>query len=240
MTTVGYGDADLLPDSFAEKAYTIVFMLFSTTALAVCVERLQTLWTSRRVYLKDFREELPHMMLREAIKKRKARPILVEDEFVLRVLEDYGVVDAELIHHIRNDFKKIEAFGISREAHDGEIEVETLFEHLVARGQVLDSNRVAPGTTCEQRNEKRKGHLHTRGSGMSAGAGGAGHFADIPPSVVDMAVPDKGFSEWLREVWTPFLEDDAQYVEAVAANLQRRSARTPMVRKPTHTSSLDA
>ena len=217
MTTVGYGDSDLLPTSFGEKAYTIIFMLFSTTALAVCVERLQVLRTSRLVYLKDFREELPHMMLLEAIKERNATPTIVEDEFVLHVLEDYGVVSSELIHHIRNDFKRIEGFGISREANDGEIEVDTLFEHLVARGQILDSNRVAPGTTCDERNKTRK-RSATRGSLAEDG-----HAADIPESVVDMSAPDKGFAEWLREVWTPFLQEDPEYAEAIAAPHKRRS-----------------
>ena len=252
LQTVGYGDADLLPSSTAEKAYTIAFMLFSTTALVTCVERLQVLSTSRRVFLQDFRWQLPHMMRREAIKEHTATPTIVEDEFVLHVLEEYRVVDADLIHHIRNDFKKIEEYGLATGDHD-EIELTTLFEHLVARGKILDSNRVMPNSDLAERNLRRRrdgsraGRHHHFGKSMkdlnrlaSAGSGGAGdHHAeqqhlhhrgggrdDIPISVVDMSVPDRGYSEWVTEVWTPYLEADHEFVASLQAHREKRKSKT--------------
>lgn len=231
MTTVGYGDGDLLPLTTAEKAYTVAFILFSTTALALCVERLQVLFTSRRVFLQDFNVELPLLMRREAVKKHTSSPTLVEDEFVLYVLEKFGVVDADLLQAIRADFKKIESFGINQATEDGVVEVTSLYEHLVARGQVLDSNRVAPGTTREERRAlltiKRK--LAERKMPMKVlrqavhgdGHGGRGGRRDkwmgppLPDSIVDMAVPDKGYGEWFEEVWEPYLKRDREYTESV-------------------------
>lgn len=72
MTTVGYGDSDLLPQTISEKAYLIFFMLFSTTGLAVCIERLRMLVMSRHIFNEDFKQELPQMMRQEAIKEHKS------------------------------------------------------------------------------------------------------------------------------------------------------------------------
>ena len=58
MTTIGYGDADLLPVSTAHKAYTMVFMLLGTTALALSVHQLQSIIASRRIYKRNFQLEL--------------------------------------------------------------------------------------------------------------------------------------------------------------------------------------
>jgi hypothetical protein len=235
MTTVGYGDADLLPNSDGEKAFTMVFMLFSTTALAVCIERLSMLVTSRRIYKKEFIWELPAMMRRRAIEKASLSPTLVEDEFVLHVLQQYGVVDDDLLKCIREDFKKIEHFGVHPNAADGEIEVRTLYDHLVAQGQVVDANRVAPGTTREGRQRLRL-RKFTTGLAMSRSV-----FAEtvklrgVGPSlpknmVVDMAVMDQGFEEWRDDIWTPFLERDTEYAGAV--RLKEERDRQPTVMHP--------
>ena len=231
MTTVGYGDADLLPLTTAEKAYTVAFMLFSTTALALCVERLQVLFTSRRVFLQDFNVELPLLMRREAVKKHRSSPTLVEDEFVLYVLEKFGVVDADLLQAIRDDFTKIESFGITQATEDGVVELTTLYEHLVARGQVLDSNRVAPGTTREERRAlltikrklaERRASIQVlreavRGNhhGVRGGRRDKWMGPPLPDSIVDMAVPDKGYGEWFEEVWEPYLKRDREYNESM-------------------------
>ena len=224
MTTVGYGDGDLLPISNGQKAYTIVFVLFSTTALVSCVERLQILLTSRRVFLQDFNLELPHMMRREAIKESRSEPVIVEDEFVLHVLQEYGIVDDDLIHHIRNDFKKIESYGLSDTVGDGEIETLTLFEHLVQRGQILDSNRVAPGSTRQERRNMRKRTTTLRQQQLSS------ERTAIPDCVVDMMVPDRGFSEWRDDLWKPYLENDPEYVQSVDAHNERRTKVATRVR----------
>ena len=148
MTTVGYGDGDLLPRTDNEKIYFIFFFLITVTTLTVAIERVRVLWTSRRIFFQDYGEELPLMMRREAIKERKLDPIFSEDEFVLLVLQQYGVVDSDLIKSIRQDFKRLESFGLGGHIHagNGEIEVLTLFEHLVARGHIVDSNRKELGT----------------------------------------------------------------------------------------------
>jgi hypothetical protein len=148
MTTVGYGDGDLVPRTDNEKIYFIFFFLITVTTLTVAIERVRLLWTSRRIFFQDYGAELPLMMRREAIKERKLDPIFSEDEFVLLVLQQYGVVDSDLIKSIRQDFKRLESFGLGGHIHagNGEIEVLTLFEHLVARGHIVDSNRKELGT----------------------------------------------------------------------------------------------
>jgi hypothetical protein len=219
MTTVGYGDSDLLPKDDAEKAYTILFMLFSTTALAVCVERLAMLVTSRRIFIYDFNWELPAMMRKRAIQEGNVSPSLVEDEFVIHVLETYGVIDGDLLKCIRNDFKKIEQFGLHGDSSNGEIEVATLFEHLVARGLVLDSNRVAPESTraSRHRTRQRKGSLGANARKQVEKVTIKGAGPSLPSvMVVDMSTPDKGFQEWHRDIWTPFLECDDEYQQSVA------------------------
>ena len=183
------------------------------------------------------------MMRREAIKEHTATPTIVEDEFVLHVLEEYGVVDADLIHHIRNDFQKIEAYGLATGDHD-EIEVSTLFEHLVASGKILDSNRVMPNSDLEERNRLRqrgsttrhaagggRGHVHKSMSrrtlfvDAAEHRSGGGRAGDIPDSVVDMSVPDRGYSEWVTEVWTPYLENDHEYVASLEAHHEKRRSK---------------
>ena len=218
---VGYGDSDLLPISGGEKMWTIAFMLFSTTALVTCVERLKVISTSRRIYLKDFKAELPHLMRKEAIRERRANPTLVEDEFVLHVLQEYGVVDADLLHHIRNDFKKIESFGIAN-TNDLEIEVRTLFDRMVARGNVLDSNRVAPQSTYVERNERRR-HLDRETD--IRGSSGEARARQPPDAVVDMSVSDNGFAEWYDDVWKPFLERDHGYATRTALAIREQRAK---------------
>ena len=224
MTTVGYGDSDLLPDTDAEKAYTILFMLFSTSAFAVCVERLAMLVTSRSIFIRDFNWELPAMMRRRAIQEGNMSPTLVEDEFVIYVLESYGVVDSDLLKCIRDDFKKIEQFGLHPHGSNGEIEVTTLFEHLVARGLVLDSNRIAPSSTRSSRNltRDRKASLNqtTRGLVDKVTLNVKGTGPSLPSvMVVDMSTPDHGFDEWHKGIWTPFLQRDTEFQEA---EMQRR------------------
>ena len=51
------------------------------------------------------------MMKNEAVKERKPTPTLVEDEFVLHVLEQYAGIQGELMQRIRRDFDEIERFG---------------------------------------------------------------------------------------------------------------------------------
>ena len=76
----------MLPVHPYEKMWTIFFMLFSTTALVMCVERLKMIFKSRLIYLEDFKAQLPDLMRQEALKEHRPNPTLVEDEFCLHVL----------------------------------------------------------------------------------------------------------------------------------------------------------
>ena len=134
-----------------------------------------------------------------------------------------------------DDFKKIEHFGVHPNAADGEIEVRTLYDHLVAQGQVVDANRVAPGTTREGRQRLRL-RKFTTGLAMSRSVFAEtvklrGMGPSLPKNmVVDMAVMDQGFEEWRDDIWTPFLERDTEYAGAV--RLKEERDRQPTVMHP--------
>ena len=235
MTTVGYGDSEFLPHSDAEKAYTILFMLFSTTSLAVCVTRLDTLIKSRQIFKRDFSWELPSMMRKRALKQGELSPTLDEDQFVLYVLQLYGEIDEDLLKCIRNDFRKLENIGVHPCRDNGQIEIATLFDHLVTRGQVTDSNRVAPDTTREDRQRTRtsKSNLNPTGRKLIEVVTVRGGPSLPSEMVVDMSTPDNGFAEWYDDIWTPFLEQDAEYQqsrgEQSRSTVSRIDVRRPSV-----------
>lgn len=220
----------------------------STTALAACVKRLTLLSTSHAIFLKDFSMDLTGMMRSRAILEGRLTPTLVEDEFTLHLLEEYGVVDRDLLTSISNDFRKLEAVGVTDDAANGAIEMSVLFEHCVMRGEILDSNRVAPGTTREERDAMRQLAARESGGRQSGGwrqsgrrslmrMGTSRKFAarfgpdkeKLPDSVVDMSTPDRGFGEWLEDVWTPFLRADPAYIRSEKAKAPKHA--TNMTRK---------
>jgi len=243
ITTVGYGDE--LPDNDTSKVLTTIFLLFGVPALAICVRRLQTLYMSARINRTDFKLELMGMMRAEAYKERKSTPTLVEDEFVLYVLEKYGGIKRELMRAVREDFKRVEAFGLTTKHGDSEIDMRTLFDHLVLQGHIIDSNRVAPDLSAVKRRYKNElivSHMrrgHGRKGRMAAVCGklpwarmtatdgtadddyGSNSQNAARMGVVDMSSADCGFDEWLHDVWTPYLEGDAEYHRVVAQSRVR-------------------
>jgi hypothetical protein len=168
-----------------------------------------------------------------------------------------------------------------------------LFDHLVLRGEILDSNRVAPGSTREERHgqraltarnneaekekekEKEKerekeganwltsslsardnnddeesDRVSTMAQGMGGVMGamalgpqmelappGSSPAGKLPESVVDMSAPDRGYSEWLEDVWAPFLRADPVYASAEAATEANMATKQGRTSKPERTSS---
>ena len=41
-----------------------------------------------------------------------------------------------------------------------------------------------------------------------------------------MSVPDRGYSEWVTEVWTPYLEADHEFVASLQAHREKRKSKT--------------
>ena len=159
------------------------------------------------------------------------RPTLTEDEFVLRVLKDFDLVDDELVDEIKDRFQKIleRANRASSDPPRTQIDLQLVFSELVALGRVRDSNRLASGIGGSQI-DKAMHLLHARSSGgqQSPRKGrsqsplkGRGSDDKAPsrkmpphnaahqhqkapragPMVVDMATQDQGFGEWLRRFW---------------------------------------
>ena len=204
-------------------------MLMGSASLAICIGRIRMLLVSRRVFNTDFKLELAEMMTREAIKERQQEPKMVEDEFVLHVLQRFQLVDEDMIEHIRKEFRKIEKFGVSAETNDGQIEMFTLFEHLVSSGQILDSNRVDPKSTRASRKAANFEHLdrirhhksdrHALGTAVGA----------LPVTIVDMNVESNGYLEWMEDVWTPYMMSIPEYVRRVneGTHRKKRNRRLP-------------
>jgi hypothetical protein len=256
MLSIGYGDSDLVPRTDNEYVYFIFCMLILLTTLTVSLERVRLLLISRRIFLQDFCEALPNVMLREARRECRPNPTFTQDEFVLLVLEEHHVVDRDLINSIRKDFGRIENFGMGKIAvgiGNGEIEVGTVFEHLVSRGHILDSNRVDPTSTREDRNRKREAQRKAKSSTvfdrltyrrrLSHHRHSQSAVLDdvLPDAVVDMSTPDMGYSEWFEDVWTSHLEVDTVYRTRTTnasflekqASRERQATRRSVVRSPT-------
>jgi len=260
MLSIGYGDSDLVPRTDNEYVYFIFCMLILLTTLTVSLERVRLLLISRRIFLQDFCEALPNVMLREARRECRPNPTFTQDEFVLLVLEEHHVVDRDLINSIRKDFGRIENFGMGKIAvgiGNGEIEVGTVFEHLVSRGHILDSNRVDPTSTREDRNRKREAQRKAKSSTVFDRLTHRLDFLDrlshhrhsqsavvddvLPDAVVDMSTPDMGYSEWFEDVWTSHLEVDTVYRTRTTnasflekqASRERQATRRSVVRSPT-------
>ena len=250
MTSIGYGDSDLVPRTDNEYVYFIFCMLILLTTLTVSLERVRLLLISRRIFLQDFCEALPNVMLREARRECRPDPTFTQDEFVLLVLEEHHVVDRDLINSIRKDFGRIENFGMGKIAvriGNGEIEVGTVFEHLVSRGHILDSNRVDPTSTREDRNRKREAQRKAKSSTVFDRLTHRLDFLDklshhrhaqtavlddvLPDAVVDMSTPDMGYSEWFEDVWTSHLEVDTVYRTRTtnASFLEKQASRERQV-----------
>ena len=67
---------------------------------------------------------------------------MTEDEFVLRVLKDFDLVDDELVAEIKCRFNDILEFDASNDnSREGRISLSTTFNELVVQGRVRDTNR---------------------------------------------------------------------------------------------------
>jgi hypothetical protein len=128
---------------------------------------------------------------------------------------------------------------------------------LVSRGHILDSNRVDPTSTREDRNRKREAQRKAKSSTVFDRLTHRLDFLDrlshhrhsqsavlddvLPDAVVDMSTPDMGYSEWFEDVWTSHLEVDTVYRTRTTnasflekqASRERQATRRSVVRSPT-------
>ena len=89
-----------------------------SVAAAAPIGRLKTLadaYARAASPLDALFQELPGIQPAErealaAIKERTPDPKVIEDEFVLHVLTKHGLVDREMIDHIKRDFHDLERF----------------------------------------------------------------------------------------------------------------------------------
>lgn len=136
FTTIGYGD--LLPSTVFEKAYTMVLMLLATSAVAATIARFRTLAMAQRIHETNFRLKLIDLMRSEALKSNSATPTITEDEFVLRTIIDFGLIDDKTVGELRARFHSMCKPGLD------EIDCPTVYDDLVRQGRVLDLNRTKP------------------------------------------------------------------------------------------------
>ena len=143
FTTIGYGD--LLPETVFEKLYTMALMLLATSAVSATISRFGTLSMAERIHTTNFRLKLLDMMRSEALKCNLADPTLTEDEFVLRTIIDFGLIDDKTVDELRGRFHSMCRYGLD------EIDCRTVYDDLVRQGRVLDMNRLHPGIITQRK-----------------------------------------------------------------------------------------
>ena len=143
FTTIGYGD--LLPHTVLEKAVTMVLMLLATSALAATIARFRALVMSQRIHNTNFRLKLIDLMRSEAITTNRDTPMISEDEFILRTIIDFGLIDDKTVGELRSRFREM--------CHPGMVEIDctTVYTALVRQGRVLDLNRVDPAIVSSRK-----------------------------------------------------------------------------------------
>ena len=196
--TVGYGD--LVPHSLLDKIFTMVFMLLGTSALAATLIRVEKISTARKIYRTSYRLKLADMLKADALRNDgivNYQPTLSQDEFVLRVLKDFDLVDDSLVNEIRNRFTDI--VQASNDPQSGTINLGMTFRELVVQGRVVDTNRLLAKKTTSKASASRR----RRESFFVPGSAGAQQAA-VPS--VDMCSRDHGFQEWYESVWQPEID----------------------------------
>ena len=144
MTTVGYGD--LVPESFVQKLYTVIFMPVAATTLAATVERFDKLNTAKRIHQTRFDLSIDNLLKDSAIVQQDILPTMSEEAFVLRVLVEENMVEETTLRELRARYQEMltQAEGKVRgEGKNGKpltIDAEVVYYLLVQQGRITDSN----------------------------------------------------------------------------------------------------
>ena len=190
MTTIGYGDSDLLPNTTAFKLLIAGFLLVGTSALATAISEATTIRAQLRIRKTNWKmKSLP--LLLDRCKSNPHRE-LTQSDFLGAVLIDMDVITHETLAVINAKFHDVA--GIQEvvdedvstslkkggplddiHGHEKTISAKVLYAHLVEHRQVLDCDDV--------RGYSRDGK-------------------EIKPHV-DLCAMDRGYKEWFDKYWRP-------------------------------------
>ena len=219
MTTIGYGDSDLLPNTTAFKLLICGFLLIGTSALATAISEATTIRAQLRIRKTNWKmKSLP--LLLDRCKSNPYRE-LTQSDFLGAVLIDMDIITHETLAVINAKFK--DAAGIQElvdedsisnsfsqasmkkgsedgHGHDQTISAKVLYSHLVEHRQVLDCDDV--------RGYSRDGK-------------------EIKPHV-DLCAMDRGYKEWFDKYWRPQVRLRAR---AHAGGLDKRAQKVRAMRR---------
>jgi hypothetical protein len=151
LTAKGYGD--LLPEFWFEKVFAIFFMPISTAALATTINRIAEISQRKKIFNSEL-ELVADKILRTGLASGmgvaadnvagSANDRMNEDQFVLSVLMQEGLVEKRMVDTIRMKFKHIlDAHNNSSVSlyHKKDIDPELVYFHLCRQGRVVDRSR---------------------------------------------------------------------------------------------------
>ena len=192
MTTIGYGDSDLLPNTIAFKLLISMFLLVGTSALATAISEATTIRAQLRIRKTNWKMKSLPLLLDRC----KANPYreLTQSDFLGAVLIDMDIITHETLAVINAKFKDVagiqqvlddESFSSASNSmkkgsfdahgHEQTISAKVLYAHLVEHRQVLDQD--------DPRGFSRDGK-------------------EIKPHI-DLCAMDRGYKEWFDKYWRP-------------------------------------
>ena len=178
MSTIGFGDAS--PQGVTGKLLAVLYLPVAVLVLADAVAAASRVAVQRQILETPYETRTEVLLLHEAARTGNADETLTEAEFLISVLTEYSLVDAETINSIRQQFKYVVRYA----------EVGALNGTPPERGSAVYSSGRAILLTNELVFRK------------------AVQSGEVPRGV-DLEVADGGYTQWYNECWVPRVRDEA-------------------------------
>jgi len=177
MSTIGFGDAS--PQGVTGKLLAVVYLPVAVLVLADAVAAASRVAVQRQILETPYETRTEALLRQEAARTGDADETLTEAEFLISVLTEYSLVDAETINSIRQQFKYVVRYA----------EVGALNGTPPERGSAVYSSGRAIMLTNELvfREAVQKGEV---------------------PREVDLEAADGGYTQWYDECWVPRVRDE--------------------------------
>ena len=177
MSTIGFGDAS--PQGVTGKLLAVVYLPVAVLVLADAVAAASRVAVQRQILETPYETRTEALLRQEAARTGDADETLTEAEFLISVLTEYSLVDAETINSIRQQFKYVVRYA----------EVGALNGTPPERGSAVYSSGRAIMLTNELvfREAVQKGEV---------------------PREVDLEAADGGYKQWYDECWVPRVRDE--------------------------------
>ena len=178
MSTIGFGDAS--PQSVSGKLLAVLYLPVAVIVLADAVAAASRVAVQRQILETPYEMRSEELLRHEAQRTGNADETLTEAEFLISVLTEYSLVDAETINSIRQQFKYCTRYA----------EVGALDGTPPELGSALYSSSRAVLLTNELvfREAVQRGEV---------------------PREVDLNATDGGYRQWYIDYWEPRVRDEA-------------------------------